>query len=191
MREGSRLTEPPSIEGYLDRIRPATQTKQAVYLATHNGHLFTISPAHANPPSPLGLHDELSKFKDLTELADSIKHNEVERGAEQIKHAYGVSDFTNIVAVRRAFSKVPIRQHDERQRTPTDEEWLNVWSVVNEPSDSDNEDEGGDEGLAHATDVVKMRTMRSFELLLDSGQVIRFEVIFFRLYSLDFICSKL
>lgn len=148
-----------------------------MYLATHNGSLFSISPAHAHPPSPLGLDGKFSGFSDLGELAESIKQSEIERGAEQVQHAYGVSDFTNIVAVRRAFQHVPEHRHQERQRTPTDDEWMNVWSVVNERTESDGEDEGGDEGLSQATDKTQMRMRRSFELLMDSGTVVRFEVI--------------
>jgi hypothetical protein len=45
-----------------------------------------------------------------------------------------------------------------------------------ERTESDNEDEGGDQGLTETADKPKLRMQRSFELLLKTGQIVRFEV---------------
>jgi hypothetical protein len=45
-----------------------------------------------------------------------------------------------------------------------------------ERTTSDEEDEGGDEGLMKSTDRPKLKMQRSFELLMKTGHIIRFEV---------------
>lgn len=45
-----------------------------------------------------------------------------------------------------------------------------------EMTPSDNEDRGGEEGMSAADDKPHLRMRRSFELLLDTGKIIRFEV---------------
>ncbi|XP_006462707.1 hypothetical protein AGABI2DRAFT_207264 [Agaricus bisporus var. bisporus H97] len=100
LKDGTLLVQPPDIEGYVNRIRANTQSKQLLYLATHDGHLFTISPQQAQPPSPPGsalLLDSIEEYKQrLTKV-------EFERGIYQIMHAHAVFDLRNVVAVRRAF----------------------------------------------------------------------------------------
>lgn len=55
-----------------------------------------------------------------------------------------------------------------------DDEWLGTFAA--ERTDSDNEDEGGDQELTKTADKPKLRIQRSFELLLKTGQIVRFEV---------------
>jgi hypothetical protein len=174
---GTRIVRPPSIEGYLDFIRPINQSKQPVYLSTHEGLLFVLAPGHAHPPSPPGAN--------LT--AGEMKECEVRRGALQIEEAYGVCDLRNVVAVRRAFQMVPtFVEHapsgQSKARTRGVEEWANVWLAEEGLSsggvriaESEDEDEGGDEGLAKVVDKGRLKVRRSFELLLIGGQVFRFE----------------
>ena len=54
LKTKSRIVEPPAIEGYLVRIKPKTQTRTTIYVATHDGNLFVCSTnkAHAPPPPP-------------------------------------------------------------------------------------------------------------------------------------------
>lgn len=173
LRDGRKLLEPGTIEGYLDRIRQNSQTKDSVYLASHDGYIFSMSPSHANPPTPPGLHPVMDE--DLT-----LRQTEVRRGTQHIMHATGVCDVRSILTVRRAFHLLPAGVHStEDVRGPKkahedDDEWLGTWSV--EKTDSDDEDEGGDQGLAKTDDKSKLRMHRSFEFLLKSGHVIRFEV---------------
>ena len=79
--------------------------------------------------------------------------------------------------MRKAFHLVPQHSHsveDVSRAQNEDDEWLGTWTV--ERTDSDGEDEGGEEGLAKNTDKPRLRMQRSFELLLKSGHVVRFEV---------------
>lgn len=108
-----------------------------------------------------------------------MRQTEVKKGIQHIIHAIGVCDVRDILAVRRAFHLIPTGKHStEDIRVPKvhedNDEWLGTWSV--ERTDSDGEDEGGDQGLAKTDDKSKLRMHRSFEFLLRSGHVIRFEV---------------
>lgn len=172
------MTEPPGIEGYLTRIKVATSKHQPVYLATHDGLLFTLLPSNANPPKPPGLAPQ-PPGPDTENLYSTLREEEVRRGSSQVFHARSVMDLRDIVAVRRAFSPVPIASEAvEESRRP-------LWSedddgpVEVERLPEDEEDVGGDEGLSKvdpgaARDRVRMR--RGFELLLQTGKVIRYEV---------------
>jgi hypothetical protein len=182
---GKYLHEPPAIEGYLDRIKPNSQTKQAVYLVTHDGNIFSLHPAHAHPPSPPGAHQGGGSSSDPDKV--SMLEEEARRGAKQIMAASGVSDLRSIAAVRRAFQAVPQQSHilpvGQGKKKVEDDEWAMTWAMQpemeghqdqlgNDPED----DEGGDEGMAKAADKGQLKIKRSFELLLTSGHVIRFEV---------------
>jgi len=167
LKDGTRLDEPLGIEGYLDKIKSATQTKQPVYVATHDGYLFTMSPGHAYPPPPPGSSAETLSPKELKEA-------EVCRGAKQILTAHGVMDLRNILAVRRAFHQTPRHAHDDSNNDDNDDE-VGVWQEL-ERTESDDEDRGGEEGLATAPDRPRKHMRRSFELLMVTGHVVRLEV---------------
>lgn len=175
-KDGRRLDEPPSIEGYLDRIRPNTQAKHAVYLATHDGNLFSLNPSNADPPRPPGMPPFLASPSSENPTR-SPREQEVLRGARQILDAGGVIDLRNVLTVRRAFQPHATPRHGE---TPPKhlagwEEQKELVEAV-ERTHSDDEDEGGEEALAKSPDKPRMKMRRSFELLLMSGHVIRFEV---------------
>lgn len=95
-------------------------------------------------------------------------------------NATGVCDVRSILTVRRAFHLVPQSSHNEedaegaKKAQEEDDEWLGAWSV--QRTGSDELDEGGDEGLGRSIDKPKLKMQRSFELLLKTGHVIRFEV---------------
>lgn len=178
LRDGTRLDEPLAVEGFLDRIRPNSQLKQSIYLVTHDGYLFTLSPARAQPPPAPGAPQSAPAPApgDTPDGTDTRRKEEVRRGRLQILEATGVSDLRSIVAVRRAFQVVA------RQTEPVDledvgdwEDAQDFWAEV-ERSGSDDEDAGGDTGLAGVRDKGRLRMRRSFELVLASGRVHRFEV---------------
>lgn len=207
-RDGKRLYEPPSIEGYLHRIRRNSQAKAAlVYLAVYDGQLFTIRTSVADPPAaPTSLIALAGKAGQNTH---SFRQQEKSRATKQIQNATLFCDLRDVLAVRRAFQMVVRTEgegyeanlsrersvaHEERGSGNTVEEGLVngvgalqvpgmfqemgaqiVWPRL-EVSNSDGEDEGGDEGLAKAADKGKMRMRRSFELVYKSGYVMRFEV---------------
>lgn len=172
LKNGSRLMEPPAIEGYLERIKPNTQVKQQVYISTHDGNILTLSPARAHPPSPPGL-TPLGAESDGH--AKTLRQTEVRRGARQLMDAIGVSDLRSILVIRRAFHITPEHSHHEQDRAQ-DDLWFGIWSQPEERTQSDDKDEGGEEGLAKSGDKLGLRMKRAFELLLDTGRVIRFEV---------------
>jgi hypothetical protein len=97
--------------------------------------------------------------------------------------ATGVCDLRSILTVRKSFHLMPQPSHSvediggahkSSRAQDEDDEWLGTWAV--ERNDSDNEDEGGEQGLAKSSDKPRLRMQRSFELLLKSGHVVRFEV---------------
>jgi hypothetical protein len=79
--------------------------------------------------------------------------------------------------------------HEEMDKTHRsqkhdDNDWVGIWAETQpERTDSDDEDVGGDEALTKTDDKPKFRMKRSFELLLKSGHVIRFEVCLFWLQN--------
>ncbi|KAF9487430.1 hypothetical protein BDN71DRAFT_1458507 [Pleurotus eryngii] len=163
LANGEKVTAPPSIEGYLDRIKPNTGARAKVYLVTHDGNLFSIAPSRAYPPAPPGLQG----------VGDSLEETEVVRGAMQIMAATDVIDVRNILIVRQAFQSAPLHTHTEADGgTPSNDDWVNVWAHEEEQDQSDG---GGDEALSKVVDKGKLRMKRSFELLLKNGRVIRFE----------------
>ena len=169
LKDGTRLDEPAGIEGYLDRIRPSSQFKNNLYLSTHDGYIFFTSAAQAEPPPPPGPPPDVSD-------PDALRREEALRGARQILSAYGMCDMRSIVAVRRAFQTIPllIEEVDVRD-TPEWEDTPGFWEAV-EHFDEDHRDPGGPEGLKKMGDALTMRMRRSFELVLKSGHVVRFEV---------------
>jgi hypothetical protein len=177
LKNGNRLHEPPSIEGFLDRIKPNTPGKQSLYLSTHEGNLFISTSQHAYPPSPPGLAPEI---EDLDEYAQALRQSEIERGAMQIMHASGVNDLRSILIIRRAFHYIPQSRHHEQESSQDNDIMFGIWSQSEERTPEDDEDVGGDEALALTSDKGKLRLRRSFELLMTSGNVVRFEVSSFR-----------
>ncbi|KAH9936321.1 Pleckstrin homology domain-containing protein [Fomitopsis serialis] len=170
--DGTRLDEPPAVEGYVERIRPNSQLRQPLYLTTHDGYLFTLLPAHAHHPPPPG-------FVPPETEPDALWRDEVRRGAEQVLRATGMMDLRSIVAVRRAFQLLPSRADELPERGEGAQEWDETeefWRAV-ERMEGDDEDVGGEAGLARCSvqERPRLRMRRSFELLLTTGNVVRFE----------------
>ena len=174
-RDGTRIDEPPGVEGYLDMIKPNSQARQQVYLATHDGNLFYLSPSYAYPPSPPGLH---SSREHPTAGGPTLHQLEVQRGVMQILNSFGINDLREILVVRRAFQNIPQATHQE-PLPKTDEALEQMWTQSGpELSRSDDEDQGGDEAITRTGNRPYLRMRRSFELLLRTGRIIRFEVRF-------------
>jgi hypothetical protein len=184
LKNGSRLHEPPSIEGYLQRVRPNSLANQNVYIATHDGNLFALAPHHPYPPSPPGL---ASNIGDMESYAESLRQSETQRGTMQIMNATGVNDLRTILTIRRAFHLMPEATHNEKKKPEDDDIWFSIWSQPEQRTPDDEQDVGGDQGLSKSDDKPRLRMRRSFELLLNTGRVIRFEVSLGRKYIFVYI----
>ena len=197
MKDGTRMDEPMAVEGYLDRIRPNSQLKQSLYLVTHDGYLFSLPPARAHPPQPPGTSgappassENMSSSFGFVGSVDTRRKAEVRRGRLQILEATGAFDLRSIVAVRRAFQMIP--QAREQGTVPQNTDWEDsegFWEQVDR-SGSDDEDDGGEPGMSKAKDKPRLRMRRSFELVLVSGRVLRFEVRL-RLHPSPLVCYTL
>ena len=174
---GKCLDEPPAIEGYLDRINPISQAKKQIYLSTHNGNLFILNSHAPFPPMPPGLAPMTNQSLDL----QALRQAEIRRGINQIMTSTGMSDLRSILAVRRAFHAVPTQMHDLKEPAADDMSWVAIWENSEQRTVEDEEDEGGDLGLSKSADRTQLKMRRSFELLLNTGHVVRFEVFFTKL----------
>ncbi len=172
IKDGHQLSEPPSVEGYVSRVKPGSGTREEVYLTVHNGLLFTLAPGSAHAPNPPGVVP-VPQDSDR-DARDALHQEDIRRGAAQVLAARGVMDLRSVIAVRRAFRPVlhPNQHVDTSTQPEIEENGHLTEEVVREESDSG--DVGGDVGLAG--DVTTIRMRRCFELVMRSGHVIRFEV---------------
>ncbi|EUC60236.1 spore wall assembly-like protein, putative, partial [Rhizoctonia solani AG-3 Rhs1AP] len=174
LTDGSSLDEPPAVEGYLHRIKPKTLTRTNVYLTSHDGYLFTLRYADAEPPMPPVLIQE-----PLDDSGRKRAHNkELRRARRMILDSDGYIDLRSILAVRRAVEPTPPvgtielgntnrHSNDTQDHEGIDDGW------VDQKDASDDEDEGGDEYLSRNDDKTRLKMKRSFELIMRSGRVVR------------------
>jgi len=175
IKDGDHLSEPPSIEGYVTRVRGASGTQEEVYLTVHNGLLFTLGPAQAHAPNPPGiLTINLDSNRDPCG-AGALRQEEVRRGVAQVSAARGVTDLRAVMAVRRAFRPQFQPRLPAHDRTlPNSEEAERDLEIEIIHEESDAQDVGGDAGLSGG-EVSMIRMRRCFELLMKTGHVVRFE----------------
>lgn len=173
IKDGHQVSEPPSIEGYVSRVRSASGGHEEVYLTVHNGLLFTLAPTHAHTPNLPGVVP--APYGADQDIRDVLREEEVRRGAEQVLAARYAMDLRAVVMVRRAFRPIFHPGQPVHNSTPPDaeedEQQLNT-GVAHEESDA--LDVGGNAGLTG--DVTTMRMRRCFELVTKTGDVIRYEV---------------
>ena len=108
--------------------------------------------------------------------AQLLRQSECQRGTMQIMDATGVNDLRTILMIRRAFHITPVATHNEKKMPQDDDIWFSIWSQPEQRTQEDQDEIGGEEGLSRSNDKPRLRMHRSFELLLTTGQVIRFEV---------------
>lgn len=210
LSDGSRLKEPPSIEGFLWRIRPRTsisnamtagppqvettmaassQTRSLTYITTHNGYMFTIPPSLAmkHLPEPPRAPDEalpvnvpsILRNGDAIHIVEDEQEREHKRGARLILDADAIFDIRNIISVRRAESVVPVFPSIPLSGSRQTDRSVDFEADNHEDlrrSRSDDEDEGGDNGLRIAADGERWRVRRRVELCMRSGFIIQLEV---------------
>ncbi|KAF8516818.1 Pleckstrin homology domain-containing protein [Hysterangium stoloniferum] len=174
LNDGTKLREPQAVEGYLYRIKPKSHNRVHIYLSTHSGCLFSIYHSRAHPPQP-PLPWQESKLENNDEGVDDLsllRDHEIRRaGAQQVLQAEAFIDLRSIIAVRRAFQhKIP--RYDEITSQVIVDAGLQRNADI---MSADEEDEGGDEALSYHADKASLRVRRSFELLMKTGGVVRFE----------------
>lgn len=172
--DGTKVHEPPCIEGYLDRIKLSSQSKQHIYLTSHDGHLFALWPSNSHAPVPPNVHlsRALSSYhNESLEYTRAFREAEVARGASQIAAAFQAFDLRNIREIRKATHETI--DNDARTHAPAT---VDGGSVGNQDIlTRDEVDIGGAEGLAQAHDKNRLRVGRCFEIVMICGRVIRFE----------------
>jgi hypothetical protein len=171
--------EPLAVEGYLHRIKPKTLVRTNVYVTSHDGCLFTLRYADAEPPTPPVL---LQAPLDAAGY-QIVREREIRRGRSMILDADGYIDLRSILAVRRAVEISPpigaidtgaTRANPLPHDVTEEEDDSGQW--IDQADESDEEDEGGDEFLSNSDDKMRLKMKRSFELIMRSGRVVRFEV---------------
>jgi hypothetical protein len=172
IKDGNPISEPQGIEGYVTRVRAASGTREEVYLTVHNGLLFTLRPTQANAPNPPGAIPVPSDSN--KDASEALREDEVRRGAKQVLTARDVTDLRAVVAVRRAFRPVfhPKHQPEHDSTGPDSGAEEQDGEVAHEETDA--QDVGGDAGLAGDLTIIRMR--RCFELVMKTGDIMRFEV---------------
>lgn len=170
IKDGSLISEPPSIEGYVTRVRAPSGTHEEVYLTVHNGFLFTLRRSHANAPNPPGAIPV--PFDSNKDAAKVLREDEVRRGAKQVLAARDVTDLRAVVAVRRAFRPVFLPSQPEHDSMGPDSGVEEQDGEVTH-EETDTQDVGGDAGLTG--DVTTIRMRRCFELVMKTGHIMRFE----------------
>jgi hypothetical protein len=170
-KDGNLISEPPSIEGYVTRVKAPSGTPEEVYLTVHNGLLFTLRPTHANAPNPPGAIP--LPFDSDKGASEVLREGEVRRGAKQVLAARDVTDLRAVVAVRRAFRPVFLPSQREHDSTgPDSGVGEHDGEVTHE--ETDTQDVGGDAGVTGDVTIIRMR--RCFELVMKTGHIMRFEV---------------
>lgn len=187
LADGSELEEPEGIEGYLYRLKLKTQARTNVYISSHDGYLFTLQTAHANPP-PIPQANSLGDSTDASSAPTSYtREDEIRRAASQILKSSGYMDLRDIVEVRRpskhkgatASSHSPHHSPESTNDTNAPGHERDDDFPSPDPShevDSDSEEPGGEAHLAAHPNTPHLKLKRTFELVLRSGMILRFEV---------------
>ncbi|KAF8333544.1 Pleckstrin homology domain-containing protein [Cantharellus anzutake] len=172
LTSGSMIHEPDAIEGYLYQIRPNSQSRTAVYVSTHSGNLFTMTHWHAFPPSVPELRPNTGGMN------RPRAQNELRRGSDQVLHANGFLDLRDILSVRKALAPLAPSQ----KIATLDPSELGGPILVDVDHDDDLRDVFGQDATGIVEDELSgqedetVRMKKSFEIVMRTGAVIRFEL---------------
>ncbi|KAI5122450.1 hypothetical protein M0805_008762 [Coniferiporia weirii] len=179
-KDGGHLEEPPAVEGYVHTTKRKTQVRVQYYLSTHDGYLCSIlADKVVPPPTPTDL-------KNFSRSEDEFREDEQARLHTQIMNVRGFWDLRNVLTVRRASHVVsqteggnvqPREGEDEGgvPRLPGFQSGEYFEEHELQRTDSDIGDEGGEHGMAAATNKARLNLYRSFELVMKNGRVVQFE----------------
>lgn len=195
LTNGTKLAEPPGIEGYLYRIKPNSKVRSLTYVSTHGGNIFTMSigrqilsatltrsdsetpSAHSYPPSPPAPPGTVAESIVKDPVAQELR-----RGAQQILSCEGYVDMRSVMAIRRAtdvsFPKSVNVESGAGNISGVNDAYTNDNDVMDDENEtsSDHEDPGGDEAWNASADKIRLKLKRTFELVLRNGHIVRLEV---------------
>jgi hypothetical protein len=98
LEDGTVVQEPPGIEGYLIRHKTAAAPQDNVYIATHDGNVFTANTSNAHPP--LQPSTAQSSPRDLfPELHEAHLDSERHRMALFIQNSTGCVDLRDLEVI--------------------------------------------------------------------------------------------
>ena len=206
--DGKVLTEPPSVEGFVWRVRPVSGTVQRVYLTVHDSCVFMCRPTLAFAPDPFfGVTPELSASVRVPDRAEYIReHTAAYRRAEQnrcfrqIRHCEGFVDLCDVEVVRSvgtgqvmytSASRANINMVRKALRRSYMAEHVDEFAASALGEDTDDSVEALVAHIAFPEDYCKpdfdqhdpavdqayVRSLRQFELILNSGRVVSFECL--------------
>ncbi|WFD29835.1 hypothetical protein MSPP1_000848 [Malassezia sp. CBS 17886] len=192
---GTLLTEPAGVEGFVLRLRAVSGATQRVYLSTQNSLLFLLRESRAFTPDefagvPVDADtDAGSREQRMQERADAFLLAERERLVHQMHHADGFVDLRDVVAIRSVgtgrtlltdltktatdMASLPALAQDD-VRTMYDYKGMRSL-VAARLAFPPHAAAAGDAGLAHAAHRTQQRALRQLELVLNNGQRIFFE----------------
>ncbi|TYJ58455.1 hypothetical protein B9479_000662 [Cryptococcus floricola] len=99
LEDGTWLDEPAGVEGYLVRHRPASGTKESIYVTIHDGCIFMTTMREAKPP--LLPQAEGSIPSDIfPDVHRQFLQNEHKRMATTIQRSAGCLDLRDITSVK-------------------------------------------------------------------------------------------
>lgn len=156
------MKQPAHIEGYVYVIKRKARRRAPHYLITYDGYLCSIPINKVDPPIPPSSLMRYSKDKSYP------RRDEAARLRSQIMNTNTIWDLRNVLVVRRILdTRDPVAIESEH--------------AVTRRADSDIADSTSGNQLGWSENRARIRMHRSFEIILNSGQIFRFEVSFRRL----------
>lgn len=99
LEDGTVTQEPPGVEGFLIRQKSSVAPKENVYVATHDGNVFTSHTQNAHPPLQPGRQQALPR--DLfPELHEAHLDSERQRVSLFLQQSTGCVDLRNLVDIK-------------------------------------------------------------------------------------------
>lgn len=189
-----RFSEPPSIEGYLTRLKPSGASER-IYLSTHDGHLFLCRPSSArapDPPKPIqeGINNPATLVLAPFVLGFASLGGSRKRKTKLWERLTGGKDARPREELWREKVEVDpmeglLERLEKEERKRAQEQILaargyvdlrSIVRVVSVEEGGEEEGVGGEEGMERAVDKVVLRRQRSFVMELNTGRSVQFEV---------------
>jgi hypothetical protein len=99
LEDGTVTQEPAGVEGFLIRQKSSTAPKDNVYIATHDGNVFTTHIQNAHPPLQPGNRQALPRDV-FSELHEAHLDSERQRVSLFLQQSTGCVDLRELVAIK-------------------------------------------------------------------------------------------